>query len=68
MLAASIPCQESQMHRDLRSPLSSLVRATAALAAVFVACSLFYGVITGMAADPSPAAPLEFSLLSLDGA
>lgn len=41
------------MHHDHhQSPLSSLLRATAALAAVVVTCSLFYGVIAGMAGDP----------------
>jgi preprotein translocase subunit SecG len=49
-------------------PVSSLVRATAALAAAFVTCSLFYGVIAGMAGDTSPGTPLELSMLSQDGA
>ena len=39
-------------HHDPQSPLSSLFRATAALAAIVVTCSLFYGVIAGMAGDP----------------
>ena len=51
------------MHHDPQSPISSLLRATAALAAVFVTCSLFYGVIAGMAGDPWTA-PMELSVVA----
>ena len=39
-------------HHDPQSPISSLLRATAALAAIVVTSTLFYGVIAGMAGDP----------------
>jgi hypothetical protein len=50
-------------HHDPESPLSSLLRATAALAAVVVTCSLFYGVIAGMAGDPW-VMPLDLSVVA----
>lgn len=42
------------MHRNPRSPLASVTRAVAALAAVATTCSLFYGVIAGMAEGTAP--------------
>ena len=50
-------------HHDPQSPLTSLLRAAAALAAVVVTCSLFYGVIAGMAGDPWTA-PLDMSMVA----
>jgi hypothetical protein len=51
------------LHHDPQSPLSSLARAAAALAAVVVTCSVFYGVIAGMAGDPW-ATPLDLSVVA----
>ena len=51
------------LHHDPQSPLSSLLKAAAALAAVVVTCSVFYGVIAGMAGDPG-VTPLDLSLVA----